>query len=329
MEQTDLLQGLVPYNLKHLQVRTLQVESQKVSQRTFHNILLEPKRGKPKHFIFVLSGFGSNGTKAMNTKPFENNFPQILDQWIDKNGSLDSIFVMVDAWNFWGGSQFINSILGNYEDYIVQELLQNLESLYPEAKKGDHAVMGGSSGGYGALHLASKYPQHFPYVAAIAPDSYFEASLLPDIYAMLPFITASGGVPFFRQEMQEGRFFKIRNAHKLLNVLAMGLCYAGKNENTIVWPIDDNGLLQDKLWEKWKAHDPVTFLAQRTQNTSALKGGFLQVGQWDQFHLQYGSRQIRNTLNPLIDLEYKEFDGNHFDLQKAHPDIYAWLKRVF
>ncbi len=82
---------------------------------------------------------------------------------------------MPDASTRYGGSQYLNSTAtGRYEDHIL-ELLAFIDSKYPtRPEASQRAVMGHSSGGYGALRLGMCHADTFGLAAAHAPDLYFE-----------------------------------------------------------------------------------------------------------------------------------------------------------
>ena len=108
----------------------------------------------------------------------------------------------MDSFSLCGGSQFLNSKgTGFHEDHLIKELRPSLIESFPVKKK-DWVVMGASSGGYGALHLVSQH-SFFSYCLALSPDSFFEQSLLPDIYKALPVIESLGGVGAFLKKLRK------------------------------------------------------------------------------------------------------------------------------
>ncbi|MCM2280836.1 MAG: esterase family protein [Bdellovibrionaceae bacterium] len=335
-------EGLHFHSYQHYRTGTLTVESvvlkgnplQDPATRA-HPMLLPrtspPQGGYP--VVFVLSGFTGNGPNAFNLKTFETNLPATLDACRARGEAPDAVFIFVDAMTAWGGSQFVNSEgTGRYEDYVAHEiptvLRQNVADLATDPAR--WCVMGGSSGGYGALHLASAHPHTFSTCAAIAPDSFFEASLLPEVWTALPVLHKVGGIRGVRDEIKQGRFMKRREAHSVLNAIAMGLCYAPKGDG-VEWPVSEvTGQLRTEIWQKWKAHDPIEFLRAREDQVEQLKYFFLDCGNRDQYHLHYGARQIRSVLEDLgVDLAYSEFDGNHFDIGERRPLVWKWLSRIW
>lgn len=80
----------------------------------------------------------------------------------------DLIIVMPDA----GDSWYVNSATepqNRYEDYIVKDLIQEVDGKYRTlAVRESRAIAGVSMGGYGALNLALKHPELFVFVGSIS-----------------------------------------------------------------------------------------------------------------------------------------------------------------
>jgi enterochelin esterase family protein len=334
--------GFTVPRFRHFVVQTLLIESAALKTNPLgdpserrHPVLV-PKAEAPSEgwpVVFVLAGFTGNGPNYFGLKTFEANMPETLDQCVGRGEAPLAVYVFCEAMTAWGGSQFLNSDgMGRYEDHIAIELVDALRAALPVAAEAARwCVAGGSSGGYGALHLASRHPERFAIAAAIAPDSYFEASLLPEIYTALPALNKYGGVTGVRKEMESGRFLKRKEAHTVLNVIAMGLCYAGDGRGDFDLPVDsETAVLLPHVWRRWKQHDPVVFLPERADEARTLRAVYLDAGLRDQFHLQFGTRQIRNALGEIgVRCDHSEFDGTHFDLGERRPALWAWLKKLW
>lgn len=341
MPQIQKYPSFVPYRLQHFDIQTLEITSRALSQnplqdpRTRFNPLLVPKTEGPYPVVFVLAGFTGNAPFYLNAKFGEANFVQTLDQAVSRGSAPEALYVFVDALTSWGGSQFINSpASGRYEDYIIKELVPALKSEFDcSSQTQDWAVMGGSSGGYGALHLGSAHPDIFGHIGAIAPDSFFEASLLPDIYQALPLWEQyKGHSPAAFADLKNGKLRKQKNWHSLLNAFGMASCYGGNADGSFSLPVDSfsGKILADK-WSQWKQHDPLEFLEKRRQQVAKLSSVCLFVGQKDNFHLQLGSRQIYGLLQNISGpaLRYEEFDGTHFDIGEYRIHVWEWLASQF
>ena len=82
--------------------------------------------------------------------------------------STDLIIVMPDAANSW----YVNSATmpeARYEDFIMQDLLPEVDSRWRTLRSSHRrAIAGLSMGGYGALKFAIKYPDTFAVAASIS-----------------------------------------------------------------------------------------------------------------------------------------------------------------
>lgn len=336
--KSEIIKNLCPYDTHNFEVETLRIESAILKNNPLKdshvrfNPLLVPKSSKgPWPVVFILSGFTGNAPFYFNSKFNEQNAVQVIDKTTKQGEAPEALYVFVDALTSWGGSQFINSAAtGNYENYIVDELIPALKKSFPvSTDASEWCVAGGSSGGYGALHLGSKYPDIFGLVGAIAPDCFFEASLLPELYHTLPLwekYRESGHKAL--EELRNGKLLKHRNWHTLLNSFGMAACYGPKgHDGNFQFPLDAyTGEKIPAVWEKWLEKDPLHFLPKRVENLKKLSGIYLDVGSKDNFHLQYGTRQISRIFNEQkIDHDFVEFDGNHFDIGDRRPEVWKWL----
>jgi enterochelin esterase family protein len=340
MMDQQLVENLFTFEPQHFSVQTLVVESAALAGNPLddparrRNPVLVPKATPPSDgwpVVFMLSGFTSNGTTAFNVKTFEDNLPQSLDRAMTAGAAPEAVYLFCDAMTSWGGSQFINSAgTGRYEDYVAKELPAALRAMLPVAKLPRRwAVMGGSSGGYGALHLATRYPEVFGYALALAPDGFFEASLLHEILTALPTLKALGGIRGIGVELARGNLLRRKDSHVVLNTIAMGLCYSPDGQGGVEFPVDfETGIVIERAWAKWLKHDPVRFLAERAENVKKVERFYLDVGNRDQFQLQYAARQMRDVLvSKDARVDYSEFDGGHFDLSARRPEAWKWLRR--
>ncbi len=315
-----------PYELKHFEIKTLKIKSvslegNPLGDPSVRNIpVLIPKEKGTYKSVFYLSGFTGNAQKNFNFKSYEQNLIEEIDEWTGNESIRPKVYIFVDAWTAWGGSQFINSEgCGKYEDYLVKDLvptaLENLKSIGYEVA--DNVILGGSSGGYGALHLCSKYPEIFSHCLAIAPDCDFEVSLKPEIYHGFADILHQGGAKEIFDKIKKYEVkTNQRSFHTMVNVLAMAACYSDvDSEGMPLLPLEKEGFFDEELWAKWLTKDPVKFLPKRLSNIKKLKTIFLSVGEFDQFLLQYGARKIRKYLKDQnVEFIYEEFKGNHFDI---------------
>lgn len=73
-----------------------------------------------------------------------------------------------------GNSSYYTNSAGNpqdrYEDYIVNDMISEVEQKYPAATgRSNRAIIGVSMGGFGAVKIALKHPQLFAFAGGISP----------------------------------------------------------------------------------------------------------------------------------------------------------------
>ena len=75
---------------------------------------------------------------------------------------------------FFGPSTFfLNSKLGQFEDYLMQDVWGFLQANYPiRPEREAHALMGASMGGFGAYNLGIKYRERFKIVVGFFPAGF-------------------------------------------------------------------------------------------------------------------------------------------------------------
>ncbi len=327
MSQSKVKPIELPYRLKNFRSLNLVLESDHLKANPLgdefirHNYILEPSKGEgPMPVIFHLSGYFSTGYQNFTPKTLAQNFVEKIDQLVTQKKAPQAIHVFVEATTYWGGSQFINSAgCGKYEDYILKELVPAVFNEF-HCDKEKICVMGGSSGGYGALHLISVNKSPFKLAFAAAPDSFFDGSLWPELLQAAPEILKYKNLTDIKSKIKKGLLQDKKSFFNLVNVIAMAHCYSHSScidKNKIDWPIDlYSGELQSKIWKQWKTHDPIEFLKKRIKNLSN-KEVILDVGLYDNFHLQYGTRQIYSQLKKeKVQTTLTEFSGNHFGLSE-------------
>lgn len=332
-----LVEHLIPFHLDNYVIKTLVVESQALKGNPLndptlrHIPILIPKDANATYpLVLFLSGYAGDGVKSFAFKGFENSLVQDIDDWTTQGEAPKSVYAFANAWTVWGGSQFINSKgCGQYEDYLIAEVCAALKRELPlSIQASDWCVHGGSSGGYGALSLLARHGDVFKKAVAIAPDSFFESSLLPEIYKTLPLIEELGGTKNILRDHRSGELRLSGGAFfQVFNVIAMAYCYAPlSEEGEPIFPIDRKGQLLSEVWSEWKSHDPIQFLPKYKSNLQSASL-YLSVGTKDEYGLQYGARQIKDICEGLVpQFVYKEFHGTHRDLSKDRLDSLKWLK---
>lgn len=256
--------------------------------------------------IYVLAGHGGSGPLELNSPGWGESFPERLDRLIVAGTVPPVIAVLPDCWTIFGGAQYLNSsALGQYEDYLIDELVPYVDKTYRTlADRAHRGVTGKSSGGYGAMVQAMRHPEVFGAFASHSGDIYFEFGLMPDLAKFHANLLQLGGVEAFIDKIAT---FKPKDHNPFFSVLGV-LCYgAAYAPNPAAprgfdMPVDmATGALDDAVWERWLAWDPVRMI-DRPDYIAAYRSMryiYLDCGLWDDLNFAPGTRVMSKKLNAL------------------------------
>lgn len=285
-------------------------------------IYLPPGYGERKQarfpVVYCLTGFTGRGQMLLNSHPFTPGLSERMDALIAKGIVQEMIVAMPDCFTRLGGSQYINSeATGRYEDYLVQEIVPFMDAHFRTlAESGARAVMGKSSGGYGALVLGMRHADVFGLVASHSGDAYFEYCYPPDFIKYVREVGAGDPEEFLKKFWGEER--KGKEDVSVLNVLAMSACYSPESGAPLELrlPFDARtGQIIEEVWERWLQHDPVRMVERYAQELRRLKLLYLDAGTRDEFALDLGARVLAERLKAHnIPFVHEEFDDGHFNI---------------
>jgi S-formylglutathione hydrolase FrmB len=272
---------------------------------------------EPYVTLWDLAAYTNSGLGHLNWRNHGENLVARLDRLIGTGAMDPAVVVIPDCYTSLGGNQYVNSpAVGRYADYLIGELAPLVEREFNviEGREG-RALFGKSSGGYGALYHAMRYPDSWAAVASHAGDMGFDllfrgefplacTVLSPFREDFTAFIRA-----FWRKNRPNGRDFTV------MMLLAMAASYDPDPERPerIQMPFDLRTCeIDTERWARWLAFDPLVMLEQHGDALRSLSGLYIDVGQYDQYHIQYGTRRFTDRLRQLeIDHHYEEFDGTH------------------
>ncbi len=284
--------------------------------------------------VFVLTGFTGRGTMLLNDSAWDENLAQRMDRLIGEGRSQPMILVMPDCFTALGGSQYLNSTaVGRYEDHIVEELVPLIDRRYrTKALAGFRALMGKSSGGYGAIVLAMRHPDLFHAFACHSGDMYFEYCYQPEFPQFLTRIGKFGGVENFLAQVAAMRP-KDGDFHLVLNTLAMAACYSPNPASPYGFDLpfdEETGELREEVWQRWLAWDPVRMAEQRLDALRQMKLIFLDCGTRDEFNLQWGARIVARRLTAAgLTVRHEEFDDGHRNITYRYDVSLSAISEAF
>ena len=233
------------------------------------------------------------------------------------------IGVFPDCFTIFGGAQYLNSsALGQYEDYLVEEIIPFVDRTYRTLPDRAHrAISGKSSGGYGAMVQSMRHPELFSAVANHSGDIYFEFGLLPDLAKLHANLLKLGGR---RGVHRADRDLQAEDARPVLvgagdALLRRGLC-AEPGGAARVRHADRHG-------DGGAARGCVGALAGMGPGQDDRPAGvsrglavmtyiYMDCGLWDELNFPVGTRVLSNKLKAAgIAHDFELFPDGHPDVQ--------------
>lgn len=291
--------------------------------------------------VYLLSGYTGKGIMNLNFNFLSENIQHRLDRLISTGMMKEMIVVMPDCITKYGGSQFINSsATGNYEEYIIKELVPYIDTKYRTIIDcSSRAVCGKSSGGYGAAVLAMRNPKVFGLMCSTAGDMYFEYCYLPDFPKFVTDIENYGkgdkAVSDFVKKQFNFTQPKPKYFHNIINIIGMASCYSPnpgalrtKGYNFDL-PFDVlTGNIDLKVFDRWLEHDPVRMIDKNISNLKKLKLIFLDAGIKDEFNLHIGARIFSDKLKKnKIKCIHEEFNDGHMNIQYRYDRTFEIISK--
>ena len=253
----------------------------------------DPQGSRAYPTLYVLHGYTGDATALVGARRWERNVVQWIDELIHAGRMPASMLVIVDGFTRLGGSQYVDSIHnGRYATYTVRDVVGHIDASYRTiAREGGRAVLGKSSGGFGAMHLVMEHPGVFAAFASHSGDSYFP-------YAHIPAFASA-------QRMLEKHDFSIEafveafeRKHKrpqpeyvTMEMLGYAAAYSPRSARAFDFdlPFDlHSGELREDVFARWRAFDPAERVASRAAELGRLRLRYLDCGRKDEYGLDIG-----------------------------------------
>lgn len=267
--------------------------------------------------LYCLHGYTGDTAALVSARPWETNVVQWMDRLVAEKRMPPAILVIVDGFTRLGGSQYVNSIHnGNYADYVIREVVGYVDATYRTIpSEGGRAVLGKSSGGFGALHLTMQYPGTFGAFASHSGDSYFE-------YAQpRGFTDAQRTLEAF--DFDIGKFVETfegknkRPPHEYTTMEMLGYASAYSPRSAKAFDLDlpfdrKTGALDDAVFQRWLEFDPAILCLNKREELARLRLRYLDCGRKDEFMLDVGARVMAQRMREMgLDVRHEEFDDDH------------------
>lgn len=267
--------------------------------------------------LAVLPPYAAGHRSLLNYKVWEPDLFERYERLLDTGAAAEAILISPDCMTRWGGSQFVDSAaLGDYQRYLVEEVLPFVDERYRTIPRRDgRAVVGRSSGGFGALRLALDRPEAFAAYGSHAGDSAFEVSIRPSFTSVAITLDRAGGVQAFLERFDE-RGPRSGGDFEAIMTIATAAAYAPEPEAPFphaALPFDVRTATPiDEIWERWLTHDPLVRLDRDPEAMKDAALVFLDAGDRDEHGLQFGARMIADRLRARgAAVEHEEFPGGH------------------
>ncbi len=287
--------------------------------------------------VMVLPPYAAGHRSLINYKLWEPDLFARYEALLAKGEAFEAILVAPDCMTRWGGSQFVDSAAtGPYQRYLVDEVLPFVDGRYRTIpRRAARAVLGQSSGGFGALRLALDRPEAFAAYGSHAGDSAFEVSIRPSFTSAAITFDRAGGVAAFLERFEE-RGPQGAGDFEAIMTIATAAAYAPEPDAPFphaALPFDiRTGMPVDAIWQRWLDHDPLIRLQRDPDALKSAAKVFLDAGDRDEHGLQFGARRMAERLRERgVDFVHEEFPGGHrgtaYRYDQSIPLLVAALER--
>jgi S-formylglutathione hydrolase FrmB len=279
-------------------------------------ITFTPDEPKPNAPLFIcLPGFGFSARSYLNVNPIGESFMSVVQGLYDHNRVGGATIAIVDSMTKLGGNQYINSTAaGNYEDFIIGEVIPQLKERF---NSGNVGLFGKGSGGFGAYTLAVRNPSAIQGFAAHSPDAGFEYCYIPDFNVAMEEFKQTGGPAKWVQKFWNSKN-KARSVYmRTLGIIAFAAFYSpneSSNELGTDFPFDwDTGEFRQDVWSRWQSWDPARNARDFVRQIESMQFIYHDIGVMDEFSLLWGNRFLDNIItNSGIKHFYEEYEDGHF-----------------
>ena len=291
----------------------------------------EPERRYPS--VYIIQGYTGYLTMWLNRSPFRQPFPETADQVFASGQAPPAILVYVDAWTSYGGSQFVDSPgTGQYHSYLCDEVVPWVDARYRTVAGREHrAIMGKSSGGFGAMITPMLRPDLFSGLATHAGDSLYEQCYLREFGTAVRLLREYGGdIWAWWADFGSRVAFTHPADATLLGILGVAAAFSAREDGTVELPFDPRtGQVRPAAWQRWLDWDPVRMAPKYSDALRSMQSIWIDAGTRDDYFLDVGAEAFRAELratgvsNDVI--RYQLIDATHAGIDYRYPMSLAWL----
>ena len=267
--------------------------------------------------LYVLHGYTGDVASLVSARPWERNVVQWADRLISSGAMPPVLLAIVDGFTRLGGSQYVDSIHnGAYATYVVRDAVGHLDEHYPTfAHEAGRAVLGKSSGGFGALYLAMQYPGVFGAFASHSGDTNFRASFGPLFATAARTLEAYGGdiAPFVANFERKAK--RPQTDYATMELLGYTAAYSPRAAEAFALdlPFDTRtAAIREDVFARWLAFDPIELCLSRRSELARLRLRYVDCGRRDEYYLDLGARLLVDRIRAMgLEVRHEEFDDDH------------------
>ena len=277
----------------------------------------DPQGSRRYPVLYVLHGYTGNAAAVVGARAWETNVVEWIDRLIERKQMQPAILVVVDGFTRLGGSQYVDSIHnGEYATYTVRDVVSHVDSSYRTvAREEGRAVLGKSSGGFGAMHLCMQYPGVFAAFASHSGDSYFQyAQVRGFVDAHRTLEKHDWDIAAFVESFDKK---PKRPMHEYTTMEMLGYASAYSPRSAKAFDLDlpfrrDTGELDEAVFERWLAFDPAVMCLRKHSELERLRLRYLDCGRRDEYGLDVGARVVAKRMRSMgLQVRHEEFDDDH------------------
>jgi hypothetical protein len=275
--------------------------------------------GGPLPAIYFLHGFTGTVRGWTTAGTFAPTVPERLESLVASGAVPPFLAVFPDGMTALGGTQWFDApAVGRYGTYVAEDVVRRVEASFAAIPRREaRAIVGKSSGGYGALRMGRDRADVFAHLACHSGDAAFEYCYLPDLpAAAAALLSAADPAAWLADVKRRARETKLGGGdHPPLNVLAMAAHYSPDPDAPLglALPFErETARLRPHVWARWLAEDPVRFVPASLERYRTLETVFVDCGTRDEYHLRWGARMVVESLRAGgIAALHEEFEDGH------------------
>ncbi len=295
-------------------------------RRKVHVIRYGADEGAPA--LIGLAGFFGSSDSFLSRSYMHQDFLTTLNKITKKRSKESFLIILPDTMTAFHGNQYLNSpAVGNYEDFIIKDLLPEIEKRYGKRNIG---LFGKSSGGFGSYNLTVNNPGKIGGFIDVSGDAGFELCYFNGFGKSIQLILKHGLSGFFKlfsRKPNPGPDFL-----STMNTIAMSAFYSPnpKSELLLDLPFDPTtGEFRDSVWKRWLRYDPARNISVNTDNLRDKKI-ILQTGNRDDFFINIGMSTMHAKLDSNgVKHTFQVTDATHMSLEflyeKSIPELNEYL----